>query len=85
MAILIYGVAFKDVYEVEISLGSEGRRETKEIPAQSADEARSIGRGYNGHENVVYSVKGRFFDWPGMDQLPSLRRAAMTTIEHKEG
>ena len=59
---------------VEISLGYGNR--VVEIPAQSADEARAIGRGYDGVEQYVYSVKGKFHDWPGKDQLPSLTRAA---------
>ncbi len=71
MAILIYGVKFFDVYDVEITLGYGNR--TVEIPAQSADQARAIGRCYDGIEHYVSSVKGKFFDWPGKDQLPSLR------------
>ena len=76
--IKIYGVEFKDVYEVEIE--AFDMKETVEIPAQSADEARAIGRGYNGYEHRVYSVKGKFFDYPGKDQLPSLTRAALARV-----
>jgi len=72
MAILIYGVEFKDVYEVEISLGFGNR--VVEIPAQSAQEAFAIARRYDGIEHYVNSVKGMYFDWAGKDQLPSMRR-----------
>ncbi len=80
MAILIYGTEFKDVYEVNITVGSGGPHQTIEIPAQSADDARAVARGYNGIENIVYSVKGMYIDWPGKDQLPSLRRQAITEV-----
>ena len=74
--ILVFGVEFKDIYEVEIGLGYGNR--VVEIPAQSAAEAFAVGRGYDGVEHYVYSVKGMYHDWPGKDQLPSLRRCRRT-------
>lgn len=72
--VLVYGVEFKDIYQVEIGLGYGNR--VVEIPAQSADEARAIGRRYDGIEHYVYSVKGLYNDWPGKDQMPALTRRA---------
>lgn len=78
MGIMVDGVEFKDIYEVEIGLGYGNH--IVDIPAQSAEEARAIGRCYDGIEHYVSSVRGKFFDWPGKNQLPSLHRAAFASL-----
>jgi hypothetical protein len=81
MGLLVNNIEYRDIYDVAIGLGCGNT--VVQIPAQSAEEARAIGRHYEGIEHYVSSVTGIFFDWPGKDQLPSLTRDFFKKLRSK--